>query len=64
MESSAATRVWRVSKAAHRPFPSVSEDDVIDFLVAESVALRVAKEDQEVLEQEKKKEWKKGHKEM
>lgn len=34
-------------RAAGRPFPTLSDDPVIDYLVMEAVALKVTKEDAE-----------------
>jgi hypothetical protein len=43
--STASTRLFRISKETGRPFPQVSDDDVIDFMVAEAVTLKVLAED-------------------
>jgi hypothetical protein len=61
--STASTRLWRTCKEAGRPFPKVSEDDVIDFMVMEAVAVKVNKEDQEAQKKREKEEWKKRAKE-
>lgn len=55
-----SSRIWRTSKAAGRPFPRVSDDDVLDYLVAEAVAVKVAREDEEATNKEEQKKWKKG----
>lgn len=36
-------RLWAAHREAGRPVPSVSEDDVLDFLVAEAMAHKMAK---------------------
>lgn len=64
MESSAATRVWRVCKAAGRSFPRVSDDDVIDFLVTEAVYVKASREDQEAAKQQGVENWKQGHNDL
>lgn len=56
--STTATRLWRVTKAAGRPFPVLDGDDVIDFQIAEAVALKVGKEDVEQEERKKQTDWK------
>ncbi len=62
MASTTSTRVWRASKAAGRPFPRISDDDVIDFMVMEAVGLKVAQEDADARERaeadSRKKSWK------
>lgn len=54
-----ATRLWRVSKESGRPFPRLSEDDVIDFMITEAVALRVDREDQKAIKKQERDQWKK-----
>jgi hypothetical protein len=51
-------RTWRVHKEAGRPYPKVSDDDVIDYLVVEALALKAGKERQEAEEAAKKQDWK------
>lgn len=58
MQSSLASRLWRTSKAAGRPFPVLDEDDVIDQMIVEAVALKVSREDKKLEEKEKTKKWK------
>lgn len=38
--------MWRVCKAAGRPWPRLSDDDVIDYMVMEAVCLRAGREDE------------------
>lgn len=45
--------MWRVCKEAGRPWPTLDSDDVIDYFIAEAVAIRVGGEDRA---QEKKRE--------
>lgn len=54
MESTTSTRLWRTCKAANRPFPTLSQDDVTDYLITEAVALKVARLDREAQEQAQK----------
>ena len=58
MAGSTATRLWRVCKEAGRPFPSLDEDDVIDFMITEAVALKVDKEDAAAQKKAEVKDWK------
>lgn len=39
--------MWRTYRVAGREIPPFGDDDVIDFLVTEAVASKVAKQDQE-----------------
>lgn len=59
MASESSTRLWRVCKAAGRPWPTLSEDPVVDFMVMEAVYLKVQKEDDEAIKDAKRKNWKK-----
>lgn len=47
MASNTSTRLWRIHKAAGRPFPQLVEDDVLDYLITEAVYLTVAHQDEE-----------------
>lgn len=58
MASMTSTRVWRITKAAGRPFPKVSDDDVTDYMVMEAVTLKVQHEDQKAEEEVERKKWK------
>lgn len=45
-------------KSANRPWPVLCpEDDVIDYMVMEAVALKILEEDKKAAEQAKRKEW-------
>lgn len=56
--------MWRVHKAAGRPFPRVSNDDVVDYLVMEAVCQRINKEDEEARKEAERDAWKKRHHEI
>lgn len=62
MDSTSSTRLWRTCKASGRPFPTVSDDDVLDFMVMEAVTLKVQAEDaaaaKKAEQEREKKEWK------
>lgn len=62
--STASTRIWRTFKEAGRPFPTVSEDDVTDFMVTEAVSIRVALEDEKARKDAEKEQWKKDTKDL
>ncbi len=49
--------MWRVSKEAGRPFPRVSDDDVIDFMVTEAVAVKIATLAEVEQDNKKRKDW-------
>lgn len=59
MESSTGTRIWRAYKEANRPWPQLDDDDVIDFMITEAIAVKVAKEDQDEDRKQETKKWKK-----
>ncbi len=47
-------------KEAGRPWPVICpEDDVIDYMVMEAVAIRVQREDEQARKDHERKEWKK-----
>ena len=58
--------MWRVYKEAGRPWPVLSDDDVLDYMVMEAVALKVQSEnrqaEEEAAKQEEIREWKKKQK--
>lgn len=52
--------MWRVCKSAGRPWPViVPDDEVLDYMVMEAVALKVDKQDREAQKQQEIQEWKK-----
>lgn len=59
MASTTSSRLWRTCKEAGRPFPKISDDDVIDFMVMEAVTIKVRKEDEEAQKEQERKKWKK-----
>lgn len=61
MASTTATRLWRVSKAAGRPFPKLDDDDVIDFQIMEAVAVKIQREDEKAEKEYKKRQWRKDN---
>lgn len=54
-----AMRIWQVNKAAGRPLPTFSDDDVIDYMVMEAIALKVAKKEKEEAKKREIEDWKK-----
>lgn len=50
--------MWRVCKEAGRPWPTLSEDSVIDYMVMEAVALKVAEADKQEEKAKAVSEWK------
>lgn len=57
-------RLWRVCKEANRPFPSVSPDDVIDYMVMEALAVKDQEEQQEAQKKAERDAWRKEHRQM
>lgn len=51
--------MWRICKEAGRPWPVLSEDPVIDYMIMEAVALRVHAEDEKERKDKERKDWKK-----
>lgn len=58
MDSPSATRMMRVCKESKRPFPQMSDDDVIDYLVTEAVTFKMLKEQKEAEKEAEVEEWK------
>lgn len=60
MASTTAIRIWRVNNDAGRPWPVlIPEDDFLDYMVMEAVALRVRNEDRKAEREQRIAEWKK-----
>jgi hypothetical protein len=57
--SESSIRLWKVYRAAGRPWPVVCEDDdVIDYMVMEAVAIRAGKAEKAEQESKKREAWK------
>jgi hypothetical protein len=54
--------MWRTFRAAGRPWPVLSDDPVTDYMIMETVSLRVAAEDAKAAEDQKKEQWKEDKK--
>jgi hypothetical protein len=63
VSSGSSVRLWRVCKEAGRPWPTVSDDPVLDYMVMEAVYLKVRKEDEKAAKAAEREEWKKRRKE-
>lgn len=57
MASPLATRIWAINKEAGRPFPRVSSDDVIDYMVIEALALSAMQDRKKGEDDRVKREW-------
>lgn len=51
--------MWRVYRAAGRPWPVLSSDDVIDFKVAEAVLIKTQQEEADAQDKKMREDWKK-----
>ncbi len=51
--------MWRVCKEAGRPWPVISDDTVLDYMVMEAVALKFAEEERKAAKQQEIKQWQK-----
>lgn len=51
--------MWRVCREAGRPWPVLSEDSVIDYMVMEAVYLKVQEEERAAQKEQERREWKK-----
>jgi hypothetical protein len=56
--------MWRVCKEAGRPWPVICDDDVVDYMVMEAVALAVRKEDDEEVKRQERERFKKDHSQL
>jgi hypothetical protein len=45
--STTSTRLWRVHKAAGKPFPDFTDDDVMNYLITEATFIKANREDAE-----------------
>lgn len=59
VDSTMALRLWRTCKEAGRPWPVLDDDDVIDYMIMEAVAVKSTKVEQEAQKREEQKAWKK-----
>jgi hypothetical protein len=51
-------RLLRVSRKAGRPLPRFSDDDVLDFMVAEAIVVKDALAEQKERKEAERAEWK------
>ena len=51
--------MWRAHKAAGRPWPVISSDPVVDYMVMEAVAIKVKDEDAKAEKEQERKDFKK-----
>lgn len=59
MSSESSARLWRVCKAAGRPWPIiVPEDDVLDYMVMEAMFLKIQSQDKEAAKEAERQAWK------
>lgn len=56
--SKSAERLWHIHKQAGRPWPTLSEDDVTDYMVMEAVAIKAAKQEEKAQRQAKAQDFK------
>ena len=57
-------RLWLASKAAGRPFPPLTADEVLDFMIVEALTLKEHELAQEGQEAKQRESWRKGHAEL
>lgn len=57
MDSTLAVRLWTTCKEAGRPWPTLDDDPVIDFMVMEAVGIKVAHEAEKRRKEAEVKEW-------
>lgn len=55
--SKTATRIWRVCKEAGRSWPVLDDDDVIDFMIMEAIAVKARKEEEDAEKAAKRRQW-------
>lgn len=51
-------RIFRVYKESGRPFPQVSDDEVVDFMVMEALTYKAVEEDAEAQKKAERDQWK------
>lgn len=51
--------MWRVCKEANRPWPTLTDDDVLDYMVMEAVAIKARREEAEAQKEHERKAWRK-----
>jgi hypothetical protein len=51
--------MWRTLSEANRPWPVLCDDDVIDYMVMEAVAMKVADENKNQAKESEKSAWRK-----
>jgi hypothetical protein len=66
--SPTSTRIWRTLKAAGKPFPDFTDDDVLNYLITEAVFIKATEEEavaRKQAEKEREREdWKKEQQEQ
>lgn len=62
VESPLSTRVWRTYKEAGRPFPRLSQDDVIDYMIIEAMVSKNMQAESEAQERAEHQAWMKDQK--
>lgn len=50
--------MWRTHKAANRPWPVISQDPVIDYMIMEAVLMKVRKQEADQQKKVEREEWK------
>lgn len=50
--------MWKVYQDSGRPWPTLCEDDLIDYMIMEAVFIKARKEESEAEKAAEKKEWK------
>ena len=55
-------RVWRVCKETGREFPRLTDDDALDFMIVEALAMKAQVLEQEQQEQMNRKDFRGSHK--
>lgn len=64
MVSSLSTRLWLTNREAGRPFPQVSDDDVLDYLVMEAIRVKIGEEAKEAQKDQERDSWRREVKGM
>lgn len=49
-----STRLWRVYKEAGKPFPDLTDDDVLNYLIMEAVTLKAKHQEAEAQKEAEK----------
>lgn len=57
-------RLWATAQETKRPIPTLSDDEVVDWLIGEAISVKVGETRKEKQEEDKRTQWRKSHREL